>query len=187
MKRWTPAILLLFALLAGMAWIGTRAIANAPQPEAQQPDARGQQAWQRVSAADQARFATIDITIDPQGKPLGAFQFELTAAQGSFTVVGVEAGGHAAFNHGRPPYFDRTAERINTDKLIVAEYALPSLDADALPTKATRVVTVHVMLEGAVAAEPDTLQLKLTAAGDADGKPIDATAHASFRNPERPE
>ncbi len=133
-------------------------------------------------------FATLDITIDPLGQPLAAYQFELTSADTSFTVVGVEAGEHEAFNHGRPPYFDPVATQEKSDRLILAEYALPELKADALPTQAIRVATVHVMFDKQVDEEAiAAIQLKLTTAGNADGKRIDAKASYSFRTPERPE
>lgn len=133
-------------------------------------------------------FLTLDLTIDPQGQPLGAYQIELTSADTSFTVVGVEAGEHEAFNHGRPPYFDPVATQGETDRLILAEYALPELDAAQLPSEAVRVATVHVMFTGPLhEQEQPTIQLTLTAAGDADGKRIDAKASYSFRTPERPQ
>jgi len=137
-------------------------------------------------AANPAYFATLDIIIDPQGKPMGAYQFELTSPHAGFTVVGVEAGEHPAFNHGRPPYFDRTAQQQNTDKLIVAQYALPDLAADKLPTGPVRVATIHVMLQGNPHDEPD-LTIRLITAGDAEGNKIDAAPSYKFRNPERPE
>jgi hypothetical protein len=133
-------------------------------------------------------FLTIDISIDPDGQPLGAFQFELTSDNASFTVVGVEAGEHVAFDHGRPPYFDPVAHQDGTDRLVIAEYAKPELKADQLPTQAVRVATVHVMFSGPLQEhENPTIQLNLTAAGDADGERIDAKASYSFRTPERPE
>ena len=138
--------------------------------------------------ADQTTaFATIDITIDPQGQPLGAYQFELTSEDTSFTVVGVEAGEHEAFDHGRPPYFDPIATQGKTDRLILAEYARPTLDADQLPTDAIRVATIHVMFSGQLGKdEQPTIQLKLITAGNADGERIDAQISHTFRTPERP-
>ena len=87
-------------------------------------------------------FHTLDITIDPKGQPLGAYQFELTSDNASFTVVGVEGGEHAAFDHGRPPYFDPIATQGDNDRLILAEYARPELADNELPNAATRVATV---------------------------------------------
>ena len=149
------------------------------------PQGRG---VQNEPADNATTFLTIDIIIDPKGKPLGAYQFELTTKGATFFIVGIEAGEHAAFDHDRPPYYDRTADHRNVDRLIVGEYALPDLDAEALPTGPVRVATIHAVFDRHELAQgPITFNLKLTAAGDADAKPIDATATYRFRNPERSE
>ena len=133
-------------------------------------------------------FTTIDIIIDPQGQALGAYQFELTSEDAAFTVVGVEAGEHEAFNHGRPPYFDPVAKQGETDRVVLAEYALPTLDAGQLPTDAVRVARIHVEFAGQQNQdEQPAIQLKLTTAGNADGEPINAQISYSFRTPERPQ
>ncbi|MFK7789316.1 MAG: hypothetical protein AB8C95_07500 [Phycisphaeraceae bacterium] len=133
-------------------------------------------------------FATIDITLDPLGQPLAAYQFELTSDDASFTVVGVESGEHAAFDHGRPPYFDPIATQGKIDRLILAEYALPDLATEQLPTDVIRVATVHVMFAGQLGEdEQHTIQLKLTTVGNADGERIEADISYSFRTPERPQ
>lgn len=133
-------------------------------------------------------FLTLDITLDPKGQPLGAYQFELTSENASFTVIGVEAGEHDAFNHGRPPYFDPVAKQNKIDHLVLAEYAKPNLTANQLPTDAVRVATVHVMFtDQPNEDEPPTIQLTLTTAGNAEGERIDAAASYTFRTPERPE
>jgi hypothetical protein len=137
---------------------------------------------------NETTFATLDITIDPKGHPLGAYQFELTSEDNTFTIVGVEAGEHAAFDHGRPPYFDPVATQGENDRLILAEYAKPALDADQLPTDLIRVATVHIMFDNPVLDnEPPTIQLTLTAAGNAEGERIDAQISHTFRTPERPQ
>lgn len=132
------------------------------------------------------QFATIDIAIDPRGNALGAFQFKLTSPDVSFTVVGVEAGEHSAFDHGRPPYFDPTALNGEGNRLVIAEYARPKLKADDLPREPVRVATVHVMFTGPLHEQP-TINLTLTAAGDADGEAIDANVSHTLQIPERPE
>eukprot|EP00752_Nemacystus_decipiens_P013707 g12160.t1 len=148
-----------------------------PQPSS---DGRGGKTEPIVFVQDnQTNFLTIDLTIDPKGQPLGAYQIEMTSPDTAFTVVGVEAGEaseHPAFDHGRPPYFDPIAQQDGTDRLIVAEYAKPRLDADQLPSEAVRIVTIHVMLPAMPedgAPEP-LIQLTLLAAGNADGERIDA-------------
>lgn len=177
--------LIVIAMLSGL--LGTTAL-NAP-PLAEGPG-EGAEAPKVIEQAFNPgpAFLTIDITLDPLGQPLGAYQFEMTSPDTSFTVVGVEAGEHAAFDHGRPPYFDPIAQRDQTDRLILAEYAKPDLKADQLPTQAVRVATVHVMVTLTDDEAPEPLiQLTLTAAGNADGQRIDAKASYSFRTPERPE
>jgi len=141
-----------------------------------------------IAPAPELTFAYIDVSIDPLGEPLGAYQFMLSAPDVNFTVVGVEAGEHPAFDHGRPPYFDRLATEIDIDRLIVAEYARPHLDAEALPTGPVRVARVHVMFMRPVDAEArPALRLRLMTAGDADGKKIDAKLSHTLSIPERPE
>lgn len=133
----------------------------------------------------ETQFMAVDIVIDPQGNSLGAYQFEMTSPDASFTVVGVEAGNHEAFDHGRPPYFDPVATQNNTVRLVVAEYAVPKLDDQQLPTQPVLVATVHVMFTGPLQEQPD-LKLTLITAGNADGEPIDAKTSHTFRNHERP-
>ncbi len=161
--------------------------APSPQPS---PGGRGGKAEPVVFVQNiDATFVTIDLTIDPKGQPLGAFQIEMTSPDTTFAVVGVEAGKHPAFDHGRPPYFDPIAQQDGTDRLIVAEYARPELAADQLPSEAVRVITVHAMLPAVPeddAPEP-LIRLTLLAAGNADGERIDADVSYSFRTPERPQ
>ena len=114
------------------------------------------------------RFETVAVYIDSAG-PLAAWQFELSERNGSMTVVGVENGDSAAF--GDAPYYDLGAvSRGSADRIIVADFSLA--DEPDLPTGSTRVATVHVQLSGR--ADPD-YQLRLIAAGDADGRPMQAT------------
>jgi hypothetical protein len=88
------------------------------------------------------------------------------------TVVGVENGADKAF--AEAPHYDRgTVEAGEADRVIVAAYSLSP--ESALPRGKTRVTTVHVQITGA--AEPH-YELRLVAAGDAEGHPI--AAHASL-------
>ena len=179
MKRSVVAILILTLSVLGLTRIA-QADRHAQQPPVVE---------QRIPA--ETTFLAIDITIDPQGQPLGAFQFELTATDASFTVAGVESGGHPAFDHDRPPYFDPVAQQGKIDRLILAEYAKPELAADQLPTDAVRVATVHVMLTLPEFDQPEPheplIQLTLTTAGNAEGERIDANISYQFRTPERPQ
>ena len=180
MKQWAVTILIL-----SLGVLGAASVAQADRDRVDPDDV--------VEPAQSGpTFFTIDLTIDPKGNPLGAFQIEMTSPDTTFSVVGVEAGEHAAFDHGRPPYFDPVAQQDGTDRLIVAEYAKPELNADDLPTDAVHVVTVHAMVVVTDEEAPEPLiQLKLLAAGNADGERIDADVSYSFRTPaaapERPE
>ena len=139
-------------------------------------------------AESHTTFATIDITIDPLDKPLGAYQFELTSPDASFKVLGVEGGGHPAFDHGRPPYFDPVVREAGADRLILAEYALPQFDAEELPDAPVLIAKVAVLFERPIDAnEPPTIELTLTTAGDADGNKIQANLGHTLQIPERSE
>jgi len=113
-------------------------------------------------------FAVVDVYVE-SAEPLAAWQFELAERRGRMQVVGIEAGGSTGFVE--PPYYDRGAVgRGTADRIIVADFSLQ--DARELPAGRTRVARVHVRLDGATAA-PD-YELRLVAAGAADGRPIDA-------------
>ncbi len=114
------------------------------------------------------RFAALDIYLEA-GEPLAAWQFELRESTGRMRVVGVENGDSAAFRDA--PYFDLAAVNDGmADHIIVADYSMNP--AAELPTGRSRVATVHIQLEGL--AEPD-YELRLMAAGGADGAPIQAS------------
>ena len=177
MKQWIATILILSLGVLGLAGIAQADRDRIDPANVDEPVQSG------------PTFLTIDLTIDPKGQPLGAFQVEMTSPDTTFAVVGVEAGEHDAFDHGRPPYFDPVAQQDGTDRLVLAEYARPELKADRLPTGPVRIATVHVMMPAAPAdgAPEPLIQLTLTAAGNADGERIDAQASYSFRTPERPQ
>jgi hypothetical protein len=110
-------------------------------------------------------FTVVDVYIDPQGKPLAAWQFEFVAETGKVTLVGVENGKHAAYLK-RPPYYDQAA--INSNRIIVADF---SLDRE-LPREKVLVAKLMLMVSGNV--KPQYV-VKLMAAAAPDGKPIAAT------------
>lgn len=118
-------------------------------------------------AATAVRFESLDVVIDSP-EPLAAWQFELTDRNGAMLIVGVENGDSEAFNDA--PYFDLDAVQSgNAERIIVADFnAQPSA---ALPTGATRIATVHVRYN--TFTDPD-YALRLVAAGNAAGEPIDA-------------
>jgi hypothetical protein len=107
-------------------------------------------------------FDWVDIYVDSGDVPLGAYQFELSAAVGEVKIVGVEGGEHPAF--AEPPYYDPAA--LQEDRIIIAAYSL----ADELPTHRTRVARVHVQVTG----DKPAYAVELTVAADAEGNPLDA-------------
>jgi hypothetical protein len=116
---------------------------------------------------ESVHFAAFDVFLETH-TPLAAWQFELAERNGQMTVVGVENGESAAF--GRAPYYDLAAvQQDRADRVVVADFSLQP--AASLPVGRTRIATIHVRWTGA--REPD-YQLRLLAAGDAAGRPIDA-------------
>lgn len=113
----------------------------------------------------QTRFAAVDVVIDPKGQLLAAWQIEFTAEPGQISLVGVEAGEHAAYDT-RPPYYDPAA--LAGRRIILADYSL----AKELPNTPTRVARIMLEVRG---PQPPQYVAKLMAAADPNGKPIPAT------------
>ena len=112
-----------------------------------------------------ARFFPVDVYIDPHGAPLAAYQFELIDKNESIEIVGVEGGDHSAF--ARPPYYDRKA--LAHHHIILAAYSTD----DDLPSRKTRVATVHVLSRAEI--EPEFV-FKLSVAASLDGTDTKGTA-----------
>ncbi len=112
------------------------------------------------------RFAAVDVYFDSGESALAAYQFELSASEGDFRIVGVEGGEHAAF--AEPPYYDPQA--LSQDRIIIAAFNT----GDDLPTGKTRVARVHVEIIGNIALAFD---IKVIVAVSADGEsiPVEAT------------
>ncbi len=153
-----------------MRWIGMlllAALAGAPgttQPEGARYGAATTPATPATRATTQssaARFAYVDVYVDPKSEALGAYQFEFTSETGHMTIAGIEGGEHTAYAK-QPPYYDLAAMQQN--RVILAAY---SLDAD-LPKNRTRVARIHLMIEG----EKPQYVLKLQVAANAQGKAI---------------
>ena len=122
-----------------------------------EPDAEG-------AAADPiVRFVPLHITLDPQGEALAAYQFELKTISGRIKIVGVEGGDHAAFS--TPPYYD--ARALMQDRVIIAAFSMEA----ALPTTATRIVTLHLQVLGDV--EPQ-FKIDVIVAADGQSQPVEA-------------
>lgn len=113
------------------------------------------------------RFAWVDAYIDPQGKPLAAYQFELTARGADVTLIGIEGGEHPAFI--QPPYYDPRANLQN--RIVIAAFNT----GDDLPKTRTRVARIMVRIRGGKPA----FSARLDVAGSTDAKPITASVTVS--------
>ncbi|MEZ0267217.1 MAG: hypothetical protein ACAI43_20985, partial [Phycisphaerae bacterium] len=95
----------------------------------------------RPIPANDARFTYVDITIDPAGKPLAAWQVEFAAEVGAVSLVGIEAGDHPAYAK-RPPFYDPAA--LAGRRVIVGDYSLDK----TLPAARTRVARLMLEIRG---------------------------------------
>jgi hypothetical protein len=127
---------------------------------------------QEPPAAETIRFMAVDIFVDAKDKPLAAYQLEFTAKAGDVKIVGIEGGEHAAF--AEAPFYDPKA--MQHERVIIAAFSTEP--ATRLPTGKTRVATIHVQVSGQTAGN---YELKLEAAGGADGNRIAATADSKER------
>jgi hypothetical protein len=110
---------------------------------------------------DGVRFEAVDVSVDPNDKPLAAYQFELKAKSGEVQLAGLEGGEHPAFKAA--PYYDPAA--LLQNKVIVAAFST----ASELPRGRTRVARLMVQVTGPGATAYDAA---LSVAGSIDGKPI---------------
>ena len=115
-------------------------------------------------ANTKSRFTHVDLYIDPKGQPLAAWQIEFAAETGDISLVGVEAGEHAAFA-SKPPYYDPAA--LAGKRIILADF---TLDA-AIPHQKTRVARLMLEIKGD--AKPQ-FAYKLITAANSVGKKIPA-------------
>lgn len=112
------------------------------------------------------RFVAVNVYVDPKGKALAAYQFELTCRGGGAKLVGVEGGEHAAF--AEPPYYDPKANVQN--RIIIAAFNA----GENLPRRRTRVATVMVEVTGLV-----RWSAALDVAAASDAQHIDASISVS--------
>ena len=110
-----------------------------------------------------ARFHAVDVFIDPRGKPLAAYQVELSAGEGGAKIVGLEGGEHPAFR--KPPYYDPRA--LMGGRIVIAAFDT----GGDLPVGRTRVATLHLM---SADEKPPRLTARLVVAASAAGKRISA-------------
>jgi hypothetical protein len=111
-----------------------------------------------------ARFGTLEVFLDPKGKPMAAYQLKVSFLAGQATIVGIEGGGHPAFSE--PPFYDPKAMR--KEKVVLAAFS--TLGPKKLPTSKVRVATLHLRIAG----EPLKYTYELVTAANAKGKRIPA-------------
>lgn len=189
-KLWTLLPLLALVAATTGTWLGERAATTADAAATstatatpmvnnavlQPPAARS---FDPASA--DSTFVSVEITLDPEGQPLAAYQVELETSGVDFKVVGIVPSAVAAFP--REPYYDLNASTRQTDRLILANYSVA--DADTLPTAPLRVATVNLALVGSYPADDlPPINLKLTACYGPDGKKIPAEASYKMSAPE---
>lgn len=118
--------------------------------------------------ASDARFAWVDVYVDPGGRPLAAYQFELKARGAGVTLVGVEGGDPGAY--AEPPFYDPRANLH--DRIVIAAFNT----GDDLPRTRTRVARVMVRVSGP--GRP-RYSATLVVAASTDARPIDAVVSVS--------
>jgi hypothetical protein len=116
-----------------------------------------------------SKFLAVDLFVDPQGKPLAAYQAQVVAKGAEVTLVGVEGGDHPAFSAA--PYYDKRA--ILSRRIVIAAYNTGTI----LPTGKTRVATLMIRVTGG--AQP-LFAATLQAAASSDAHAIAAGVSVSI-------
>jgi hypothetical protein len=111
------------------------------------------------------RFQTREVFVDPKGRPLAAYQLELTSDPARVMLVGIEGGEHPAF--ANPPYYDPAA--LNHHRVILAAFSTSS----DLPATRTRVATLHLHITADDERLPE-FSHKLISVADSNGVSIAA-------------
>lgn len=88
------------------------------------------------------RFVAMDIYAETGGRPLAAWQIELSCDPAQATIVGVEGSGE------KPPYYDPAA--LQGGRIILASFSTEP----ALPTGRVLVARVHVQETGSPVYTP---------------------------------
>lgn len=135
-------------------------------------------AGEHQRAGQDVRFVAVDITLDPAGEELAAYQLRIPEAPG-ITLVGVE-GGEPASAFAKPPVYDPAAlaGQSDTDNqgapggaadqpmIVLAAFSL-----DGSIDRPTRVARLHLQVTGRQAVELDPVVI---AAGDPAGERLEA-------------
>jgi hypothetical protein len=111
-------------------------------------------------------FGYVDVFLDPQGKPLAAWQIQVIANDDCAALVGVE-GGETAFKD--PPHYDPAA--LDGNRIIIAAYST----AQSLPNAKTRVARLHLQFR----RPTRSYDIRLVTAATSDGTKLDADSSLS--------
>ena len=115
-------------------------------------------------------FRAVDVFIDPQGKPLAAWQVEVVAdGPGGGLIVGVEGGDGPHFKHA--PYYDPAA--LQGGRIIIAAFTT----ADGPPAAKFRAARLHLAERGG----PGRYTARVMAAAAPGGERIGAAVEVSGR------
>lgn len=90
--------------------------------------------------AQEIRFVTVDVLVDPAGSTLAAYQVRVEDAAGHAKLVGVEGGEDRSFT--APPHHDPRA--LQGGAVILAAFD----ETDAGPRGETRVARLSFAVEG---------------------------------------
>lgn len=127
-----------------------------------QPAGEGEGGQQRLS-----RFIRRELHIDPGGRPLCAYQLELTYDDAKLTVCGV-AGGTGPVYAAAPHHDPRG---LSSGRLVLAAF---TLDDAAAPRSRTCVVQLHLL---SIDQGVRSLRVRLVAAADSEGTKFPAPVH----------
>jgi hypothetical protein len=127
------------------------------------------------SSISPVRFLAVDIYVDPQEQPLAAYQLVFHVDRGVARIVGIEGGAHPAF--AEAPFYDPAA--IQHEHVILAAFNTGA--GSTLPTRKTRVATVHLETPG---GRPLRYRLKVETAATVGGTQIKTIATYKERKPE---
>ena len=141
---------------------------------AQQQEPASTSTASTTPVASDVHFQSVDVTLDPKGQPLAAYQIEFVADAARVKLVGVEGGDHAAFRE--PPYYDPAA--LSQHRVILAAF---STSAD-LPKRVIRVARLHVQMTGD--GQPEWSAKLIVASSDkADSIPAEVRVTAEGAKP----
>src|SRR5688500_19123649 len=107
---------------------------------AQQQEPASTSTASTTPVASDVHFQSVDVTLDPKGQPLAAYQIEFVADAARVKLVGVEGGDNAAFRE--PPYYDPAA--LSQHRVLLDAFSTSA----ELPKRVIRDARIKVQLKG---------------------------------------